>query len=100
MSCCKLTKVGSHFRFDSNIFFWKVPPFIFFPDEKVADNLLEGDIVLDPLNPDDYKLIKLVKQDKKIEAEDRMRKRQATRELKHLWHRRIVPYVIDSSLCK
>ena len=69
-------------------------------DEKVADNLLEGDILLDPLEPDDYKIIKLVKEDKKIEAEQRLQKRQASRQLKRLWHNRVVPYHIDPSLGK
>ena len=69
-------------------------------EEKVADNLLEGDILLDPMEPADYKILELVKEDKKEEAENRLEKRQATRKLKHLWHNRVVPYTIDWSLSK
>ena len=69
-------------------------------EQKVADNLLEGDILLDPMDPEDYKIVKLVEEDKKEQAEERLQKRQATRSYKHLWHERIVPYEIDTSLGK
>ena len=69
-------------------------------EEKVADHLLEGDILLDPMDPVDYKIMKMVKEDKMEEAEDRLHKRQATRSLKHLWHNRVIPYQIDLSLSK
>ncbi|CAB3982391.1 ---NA--- [Paramuricea clavata] len=67
-------------------------------EEKVADHLLEGDILLDPMDPEDYKIFKLIKEDKKRLAENRLQKRQATRALKHLWTSRVVPYEIDWSL--
>ncbi|XP_028405804.1 zinc metalloproteinase nas-30-like [Dendronephthya gigantea] len=67
-------------------------------EQKVADNLLEGDILLDPRDPDDFKILKLIKEEKKEEAEHIFEKRQAMRQLKHLWHSRVVPYEIDPSL--
>ena len=72
--------------------------FYYISEEKVADNLLEGDILLDPRDPEDYKIAKLIKEEKKEEAEHIFEKRQAMRKLKHLWHSRIVPYEIDPSL--
>ena len=54
--------------------------------------------MLDPENPEDYEIMKLVEKGEKEKAEKIFQKRQASRKMKRLWHKRIVPYEIHPSL--
>ena len=70
-----------------------------FSAQETSDDLLEGDVILDPRTmPEDKEMYEL-QQKKKSETEGGI-KRQGTRNLKWLWHQKKVPYEISRSLCK
>lgn len=70
--------------------------------QEIADDLFEGDIILDKTtDPEDRELYSLQKKKKDSTLKDENAgKRQGTRNLKWLWHYKKIPYEISPSLCK